>query len=450
MIGERTNVTGSARFRRLVEAGDFAGAVDVALEQVRGGANLLDVNMDADLLESEEAMTTFLNLIATEPEVARLPIMVDSSRWSVLEAGLKCLQGKGVVNSISLKEGEDAFLAQARTVRRYGAGVVVMAFDEQGQADTVERKIAICGRAYDLLTGIGFAPEDIIFDPNVLAVATGIEEHNEYAKAFIEALPLIKERCPGSRTSGGISNLSFSFRGNDARARGDALRVSLPRDPRRSRHGHRQRGPADRLRGHRAGAARARRGHHLQPPPRRAPSGCSSTPRASRAKATKRELDLSWREADVEERLAHALVHGIVDFIEEDTEEARQRHDRPLDVIEGPLMRGMQVVGDLFGSGKMFLPQVVKSARAMKRAVAYLEPYMEEEKLRADYVARAQGKVVLATVKGDVHDIGKNIVGVVLGCNNYEVIDLGVMVPADKILDTAPSPRERTSSASPA
>ncbi len=436
MIGERTNVTGSARFRRLVEAGDFGAAVEVALEQVRGGANLLDVNMDADLLEGEQAMTTFLNYVATEPEVARLPIMVDSSRWSVLETGLKLLQGKGVVNSISLKEGEESFLAQARTVHRYGAGVVVMAFDEQGQADTVERKVEICGRAYDLLVGIGFEPQDIIFDPNVLAVATGIEEHDEYAKAFIDALPRVKERCPGSSTSGGISNLSFSFRGND-RVR-EAMHSAFL------------------LHAIRAGldmgivnAGQLVVYEDIEPElrervedvifNRRADSTERLVEYAERVKGegTKRERDLSWREAEVEERLSYALVHGIVDFIEEDTEEARQRLPRPLDVIEGPLMQGMQVVGDLFGSGRMFLPQVVKSARAMKRAVAYLEPFMEEEKQQAGYVERAQGKVVLATVKGDVHDIGKNIVGVVLGCNNYEVTDLGVMVPADKILDTA-------------
>ncbi len=432
MIGERTNVTGSARFRRLVEADDFAGAVDVALEQVRGGANILDVNMDADLLDSERAMTTFLNYIATEPEVARLPIMVDSSRWRVLEAGLKCLQGKGIVNSISLKEGEDAFLEQARTIRRYGAGVVVMAFDEQGQADTVERKVAICGRAYDLLVREGFPPEDIVFDPNVLAVATGIEEHDEYAKNFIDALPLIKERCPGARTSGGISNLSFSFRGNDAVREAmhsaflfHAIRAGLDLGI--------------------VNAGQLVVYEDIEPELRERVEDVIFNRRedgterlleyAGRVKGegTKRELDLSWREADVEERLSYALVHGIADFIEEDAEEARRRYPRPLDVIEGPLMRGMQVVGDLFGSGRMFLPQVVKSARAMKRAVAYLEPYMEQEKGKA----RIQGKIVLATVKGDVHDIGKNIVGVVLGCNNYAVIDLGVMVPADKILDTA-------------
>jgi 5-methyltetrahydrofolate--homocysteine methyltransferase len=432
MIGERTNVTGSARFRRLIEADDFAGAVEVALEQVRGGANLLDVNMDADLLESEQAMTTFLNYVATEPEVARLPIVIDSSRWSVLETGLKLLQGKGVVNSISLKEGEDAFLEQARTVRRYGAGVVVMAFDEQGQADTVERKVAICGRAYDLLTGIGFAPEDIIFDSNVLAVATGIEEHNEYAKAFIEALPLIKQRCPGSSTSGGISNLSFSFRGND-RVR-EAMHSAFLF--------HAIRAGLD------MGIVNAGQlvvYEDIEPALRERVEDVIFNRRDDaterlveyaeqvKGEGTKRERDLSWRESDVEERLSYALVHGIVDFIEEDAEEARQRFPRPLDVIEGPLMSGMQVVGDLFGSGRMFLPQVVKSARAMKRAVAYLEPYMEDEKAGG----RTQGKVVLATVKGDVHDIGKNIVGVVLGCNNYDVVDLGVMVPADRILDTA-------------
>jgi len=435
MIGERTNVTGSARFRRLVEAGDQQGAVDVALEQVRGGANLLDVNMDADLLDSERAMTTFLNLIATEPEVARIPVMVDSSKWTVIEAGLKCVQGKGVVNSISLKEGEDAFLAQARRVHDYGAGVVVMAFDEQGQADTVERKVSICGRAYDLLTQrAGFAPEDIIFDPNVLAVATGMSEHNGYAKAFIEALPLIKERCPGVHTSGGISNLSFAFRGNDI--------------VREAMHSaflfHAVRAGLD------MGIVNAGQLAVYQDIPAdllelvedvifdRRPDATDRLVTFAgnvSGSGTKRVVDLSWREAPVGERLSHALVHGIVDFIDEDTEEARQLSARPLDVIEGPLMDGMKVVGDLFGAGKMFLPQVVKSARVMKRSVAYLEPYMEKEKAGAP--SRGQGKVVLATVKGDVHDIGKNIVGVVLGCNNYEVIDLGVMVPAARILDTA-------------
>ncbi|HET7567107.1 MAG TPA: methionine synthase [Gaiellaceae bacterium] len=433
LIGERTNLTGSARFRRLVEAGDFQQATDVAIEQVRGGANILDVNMDADLLDGEQAMTTFLNLLATEPEAARIPVMVDSSRWTVLEAGLKCIQGKGVVNSLSLKEGEEVFLEQARRVRRYGAGVVVMAFDEQGQAETAERKVAICERAYRLLVEqAGFPPEDIVFDPNVLAVATGIEEHNAFAKAFIEALPLIKERCPGARTSGGISNLSFAFRGNDVVREAmhsaflfHAIRAGLDMGI--------------------VNAGQLVVYEDIEPEllervedvifDRRPDATERLVEYAERVRGagTKRELDLSWREAPVEKRLEHALVHGIVDFIEADAEEARQRYERPLDVIEGPLMAGMQVVGDLFGAGKMFLPQVVKSARAMKRAVAYLEPYMEDEKDGGS----AQGKVVLATVKGDVHDIGKNIVGVVLGCNSYEVIDLGVMVPADQILDTA-------------
>ncbi len=442
MIGERTNVTGSKRFRRLIESGDYTGAVDVALEQVRGGANLLDVNMDADLLDSEQAMTTFLNLIATEPEVARIPVMIDSSRWSVLRAGLKCVQGKGVVNSISLKEGEGPFLDQARHIRDHGAGVVVMAFDQKGQADTTDRKVAICGRAYDLLTQqAGFAPEDIIFDPNVLAVATGIAEHNGYAKAFIDALPLIKRRCPGVRTSGGISNLSFSFRGNDV--------------VREAMHSaflfHAVRAGLD------MGIVNAGQLAVYQDIPadllelvedvlfdRRddATDRLVAFAETVNGPGTSRTVDLAWREAPVEQRLQHALVRGIVDFVEADTEEARQSAARPLDVIEGPLMDGMKVVGDLFGAGKMFLPQVVKSARVMKRAVAYLEPYMEAEKEQARREGRAeadrrQGRIVLATVKGDVHDIGKNIVGVVLGCNNYEVIDLGVMVHAAVILDTA-------------
>jgi 5-methyltetrahydrofolate--homocysteine methyltransferase len=437
MVGERTNITGSARFRRLIEGGKFQEAVDVALEQVRGGANLLDVNMDADLLDGEQAMTTFLNLLATEPEAARIPIMVDSSRWTVLEAGLKCVQGKGVVNSISLKEGEEQFLEQARRVRRYGAGVVVMAFDEKGQAETVERKVAICERAYTLLTEqAGFPPEDVIFDPNVLAVATGIEEHRGFAKAFLEALPLIKERCPGAKTSGGISNLSFAFRGNDAVREAmhsaflfHAIRAGLDMGI--------------------VNAGQLVVYEDIAPEllelvedvifDRREDATERLVEYASRVRGEgmRREIDLSWREAPVEKRIEHALVHGIVDFIEEDTEEARQRAERPLDVIEGPLMNGMQVVGDLFGAGKMFLPQVVKSARAMKRAVAYLEPYMEAEQAASGGAPRARGKAVLATVKGDVHDIGKNIVGVVLGCNDYEVIDLGVMVPAERILDTA-------------
>ena len=433
VVGERTNVTGSAKFRRLIEANDFQSAVDVALEQVRGGANILDVNMDADLLDAEQAMTTFLNLLATEPEAARLPIMVDSSRFSALEAGLKCLQGKGVVNSISLKEGEESFLEQARTIRRYGAAVVVMAFDERGQADTVERKVEILGRAYDLVTGkAAFAPEDVILDPNILAVATGIEEHAGYAKAFIEAIPRLKERCPGALISGGISNLSFAFRGNDPVR--EAMHASFLY--------HAIRAGLD------MGIVNAGQlavYADIEPDllervedvlfDRRPDATERLVEYATTVTggAMQRELDLSWRETPVGERLAHALVHGVVDFIEEDTEEARQAAPRPLDVIEGPLMDGMTIVGDLFGAGKMFLPQVVKSARAMKRAVSYLEPYMEAEKTARSSAAR----IVMATVKGDVHDIGKNIVGVVLGCNGYDVIDLGVMVPADRILDVA-------------
>jgi 5-methyltetrahydrofolate--homocysteine methyltransferase len=433
LIGERTNVTGSARFRTRVEAGDFTGAVEIALEQVRGGANVVDVNMDADLLDSVQAMRTFLNVIATEPEVARLPVMVDSSRWEVLEAGLQCVQGKGIVNSISLKEGEQPFLEQARRIRDYGAGVVVMAFDEEGQATDVAGRVAICGRAYDLLTvEVGFPAEDLIFDPNVIAFATGIEEHDEYAKSFIESLPLIKERCPGARTSGGISNLSFSFRGNDVvreamhaaflfHAIGAGLDMGIVNAGQLAVY---EDIDAELLE-HVEDVIFARRPD--------ATERLVELAGRVQGEATRRELDLSWRDAPVADRLEYALVHGVVDFIEEDTEEARRSLPRPLDVIEGPLMDGMRVVGDLFGSGRMFLPQVVKSARAMKRAVVYLEPFMEDEKAGGS----SQGKVVLATVKGDVHDIGKNIVGVVLGCNNYEVIDLGVMVPAEKILDTA-------------
>jgi 5-methyltetrahydrofolate--homocysteine methyltransferase len=438
MIGERQNVTGSARFRRLIESGDYQAAVEIAADQVRSGANMLDVNMDADLLDGVKAMTTFLNLIATEPEIARVPVMVDSSKWDVLEAGLKCLQGKGIVNSISLKEGEEEFLEKARRVKRYGAAVVVMAFDEQGQADTVERKLQILERSVGLLIDrAGYVPEDIVVDPCILAIATGIEEHNAYGVAFIEATRRLKERLPGVKVSGGVSNLSFSFRGNDAvreaihsaflyhaiaagldMAIVNAGQIALYEDI-----------PADLLE-HVEDIIFDRRPD--------ATERMVSFAETVRGGAMKKELDLSWRETTVEERLKHALVHGIDEFIEEDTEEARRAHERPLDVIEGPLMAGMQVVGDLFGAGKMFLPQVVKSARAMKRAVAYLEPFMEQEKLRAGPEGvRAQGRVILCTVKGDVHDIGKNIVGVVLGCNNYEVIDLGVMVPPDVLLDTA-------------
>jgi 5-methyltetrahydrofolate--homocysteine methyltransferase len=435
MVGERANVAGSARFRRLIEAENYQEALEVALEQVRGGANLLDVNMDADLLDGVTAMTAFLNLLATEPEAARLPVMIDSSRWEVALAGLRCVQGKGIVNSISLKDGEESFLARAHEIRRYGAGAVVMAFDEQGQADTVERKVAICGRAYDLLTEhAGFPAADIVFDPNILAVATGIEEHDLFGKAFIESIPLIKARCPGALVSGGVSNLSFAFRGNDAvreamhsaflyHAIHAGLDMGIVNAGQLVVYEDIEPELLERV----EDVILARRGD--------ATERLVSFAQNVRGGATERERDLSWREAPVSERLSHALVHGIVDFIEEDTEEARQSAERPLDVIEGPLMDGMKIVGDLFGDGKMFLPQVVKSARAMKRAVAYLEPYMEAE--REQGTASSAGKVVLATVKGDVHDIGKNIVGVVLACNGYEVIDLGVMVPAETVLDTA-------------
>jgi 5-methyltetrahydrofolate--homocysteine methyltransferase len=436
MIGERTNVTGSAKFARLIKSGNYTEAVSVAVEQVRGGANMIDVNMDEGMLDSEQAMTTFLNFIATEPEIARVPVMIDSSRWTVLEAGLKCVQGKGVVNSISLKEGEEDFLHKARTVRRYGAGVVVMAFDETGQADTVERKVQICQRAYRLLTEqAGFDPTDIIFDPNILAIATGLEEHNNYAVNYIEALGIIKATCPGVKISGGVSNLSFSFRGNDVVR--EAIHSAFLY--------HAIRAGMD------MGIVNAGQLIVYEDIPKdllehvediifnRRPDATERLVQfADRVKGsgTKREVDLSWRDATVEVRLSHALVHGIVDFIEADVEEARQQYEEPLHIIEGPLMDGMKVVGDLFGAGKMFLPQVVKSARAMKKAVAYLLPYMEERK-RITGAASAQGRILMATVKGDVHDIGKNIVGVVLGCNNYEVIDLGVMVPAAKILDAA-------------
>jgi 5-methyltetrahydrofolate--homocysteine methyltransferase len=442
MIGERTNVAGSARFRRLIANGDYETALEVALEQVRGGANLLDVNMDEGMLDSEKCMTDFLNLIATEPEVARIPIMIDSSKWSVLEAGMRCVQGKGIVNSISLKEGEEVFLERARMIRRFGFAVVVMAFDEVGQADTAERKVEICVRAYRLLTEkLGFPPEDIVFDPNILAIATGIEEHDLYAVNFIEATRQLKQQCPGVHVSGGVSNLSFSFRGNDLvreaihsaflyhaiRAGMDmgivnAGQLEVYEDIPKELLEH-----VEDVIFHRRDDATERMVQYAE---------------IVAGKGRKREQDLAWREGTVGERLSHALVHGIVDYIETDTEEARLAAARPLDVIEGPLMDGMAVVGELFGAGKMFLPQVVKSARAMKKAVAWLEPFMEKEKLEREQAggeteSRTRGKIVMATVKGDVHDIGKNIVGVVLGCNNYEVIDLGVMVPCEKILETA-------------
>ena len=444
MIGERTNVTGSRKFARLIKDDNFGEAARVAADQVRGGANMIDVNVDEGMLDSELAMETFLKYIATEPEIARVPVVIDSSKWSVIEAGLKCVQGKSVVNSISLKEGEADFLHKAKLVRRYGAAVIVMAFDEKGQADTVERKVEICRRAYRLLTEQGgYEPSDIIFDPNVLAIATGLEEHNAYAINFIEAARLIKAACPGVKISGGISNLSFSFRGNDVVR--EAMHAAFLY--------HAIKAGLD------MGIVNAGQLAVYEDIPapllehvedvlfNRRPDATERMIAFAgnvHGSGTKREIDLTWRQQPVEARLSHALVHGIVDFIEEDAEEARQKLPRPLDVIEGPLMDGMKTVGDLFGAGKMFLPQVVKSARAMKRAVAYLEPFIKDSPSDGPQASngapahrQSNGRVVLATVKGDVHDIGKNIVGVVLGCNNYEVIDLGVMVPADRILSEA-------------
>jgi 5-methyltetrahydrofolate--homocysteine methyltransferase len=434
-IGERTNVTGSARFRKLIEADEYEKALRVARQQVEGGAQLIDVNMDAGLLDGVEAMQTFLNLVAAEPDISRVPIVIDSSRWEVIEAGLRCVQGKSIVNSISLKEGEDQFLEQARKVRRYGAAVIVMAFDEQGQAETAERKVSICTRAYTLLTEVvGFPPEDIVFDPNIFAVATGIEEHNGFGVEFIKAVRQIKATLPGARISGGVSNLSFAFRGNDAVREAmhsvflfHAIQAGMDMGI--------------------VNAGQLAVMEELDPALREAVEDVvlnrrdDATDRllalASQfhGKGKERVEDLSWRETTVEERIRHAMVHGIDRFIEADTEEARQNHERPLHVIEGPLMDGMNTVGDLFGAGQMFLPQVVKSARVMKKAVGVLLPYLEAEK---DGMS-GKGKILLATVKGDVHDIGKNIVGVVLQCNGYEVIDLGVMVPAQKILDMARS-----------
>ncbi|NCT87069.1 methionine synthase [Stenotrophomonas acidaminiphila] len=437
-VGERTNVTGSAQFRKLIKEERYEEAVEVARQQVASGAQILDVNMDEGLIDSEKAMTRFLNLIMSEPDIARIPVMVDSSKWSVIEAGLKCLQGKSVVNSISLKEGEAAFVEHARLVRRYGAAAVVMAFDEDGQADTCARKVEICTRAYRILVEqVGFPPQDIIFDPNIFAVATGIEEHDNYAVDFIEATRIIKRTLPHCHVSGGVSNVSFSFRGNETvrqaihavflyhaiRAGMDmgivnagALPIYDDLEPEL-----RERVEDVILNRRRDGTERL----------------LEIAERYKGMKGEKKAEDLGWRDRPVRERLAHALVHGLDSWVEADTEEARQQASRPLDVIEGPLMDGMNVVGDLFGAGKMFLPQVVKSARVMKKAVAYLLPFIEAEKLRTGDVGKSNGKIVMATVKGDVHDIGKNIVGVVLACNNFEVIDLGVMVPAQKILDTA-------------
>jgi 5-methyltetrahydrofolate--homocysteine methyltransferase len=435
MIGERTNVTGSKQFAKLIKSNAYDKALDVAISQVRNGANIIDVNMDEGMLDSEQAMRTFLNLIGSEPEVARVPIMIDSSKWSVIEAGLECVQGKAIVNSISLKEGEADFLSKAATIQRHGAGMVVMAFDEQGQAETAARKLEICKRAYELLTGrLGVDPTDIIFDPNVLAVATGMAEHDRFALEFIEAARLIKRECPGARISGGISNLSFSFRGNDTVREAmhsaflfHAIAAGLDMGIVNAGQLIVYEDIAPELRERVEDVLFARRPD--------ATDRLIELAGQLQSKRSEKVLDLSWREQPVAKRLEHALVQGITDFIEADTEEARQTFARPLEVIEGPLMDGMRVVGDLFGAGKMFLPQVVKSARVMKRAVAYLMPYMEAEQDGGKL--EAAGKVVIATVKGDVHDIGKNIVAVVLRCNNYEVIDLGVMVPAATILETA-------------
>ncbi|MRG99018.1 methionine synthase [Xanthomonas sontii] len=441
-VGERTNVTGSAQFRKLIKEERYEEAVEVARQQVANGAQILDVNMDEGLIDSEKAMVRFLNLIMSEPDIARIPVMVDSSKWSVIEAGLKCLQGKSVVNSISLKEGEAPFVEHARKVLRYGAAAVVMAFDEVGQADTCARKVEICTRAYRILTEqVGFPPEDIIFDPNIFAVATGIEEHDNYAVDFIEATREIKRTLPHCHVSGGVSNVSFSFRGNETvrqaihsvflyhaiaagmdmgivNAGGMPIYDELDPELRERVEDvilNRRRDATERL---------------LEIAERYKKAGNRDAGIGNREK-------LAWREKTVRERLSHALVHGIDEFVEVDTEEARQQAARPLDVIEGPLMDGMNVVGDLFGAGKMFLPQVVKSARVMKKAVAYLLPYIEAEKLRSGDTGKSNGKIVMATVKGDVHDIGKNIVGVVLACNNFDVIDLGVMVPTQTILDRA-------------
>jgi len=434
VIGERTNITGSPKFSKLILGGDFEGALAVARQQVQGGANLLDVNMDEAMIDSEAAMIRFLNLIGSEPEIARIPIVIDSSKWSVIEAGLKCLQGKAVVNSISLKNGEEEFLRQARLLRQYGAATIVMAFDEQGQADNFQRKIDICARAYDLLTKRGdFPANDIIFDPNILTIATGLEEHRNYAVDFIEATRWIKNNLPGARVSGGVSNISFSFRGNNTVREAmhaaflfHAIRAGLDMGI--------------------VNAGQLAVYEEIEPELRERVEDVLLNRRDDaterlidfaenvKAKDKIRVADDAWRKEPVEERLTHALVKGIIDYIDIDTEEARQKCTRPLDVIEGPLMAGMSVVGDLFGSGRMFLPQVVKSARVMKKAVAYLLPFMEAEKSAG---AKPQGRIVMATVKGDVHDIGKNIVAVVLQCNNYDVVDLGVMVPAAKILETA-------------
>src|SRR6476469_8003381 len=435
-VGERCNVTGSRAFARLVRTGAFEEALAVARQQVEEGAQVLDINMDEGMLDSEQVMTTFLHLIASEPDIARVPVMIDSSKWSVLEAGLKCVQGKSIVNSISLKEGEAAFLERAHTVRQYGAAVVVMAFDENGQADSLERRIEICQRSYDILTNeVGFDPADIIFDPNILTVGTGMDEHRNYALDFIEAVRWIKGNLPGALTSGGISNISFSFRGNDVVREAmhtaflyHAIKAGL--DMGIVNPG--QLGVYDEIEPHLLELAEDVLLNRRADATERLVEFADTVKQKDKVEVKADE----WRSLPVQERLSHALVKGITEFIDEDTEAARQELARPLDVIEGPLMAGMNVVGDLFGAGKMFLPQVVKSARVMKKAVAHLVPYIEAER-ETSAVAQKNGRVLLATVKGDVHDIGKNIVGVVLQCNNYDVIDLGVMVPAARIIETA-------------
>ncbi len=436
-VGERTNVTGSRAFARMILAGDYTGGVEVARQQVQNGAQIIDVNMDEAMLDSKAAMVRFLNLIASEPDIARVPVMIDSSKWEVIEAGLKCLQGKPIVNSISLKEGEESFLHQAKLVRRYGAALIVMAFDEKGQADTFERKIGICQRSYDLLTQrIGFPAEDIVFDPNIFAIATGIDEHNNYAVDYINATRWIRHHLPYAKVSGGVSNVSFSFRGNEPVREAihtvflfHAIKAGMTMGIVNAG----QLGVYDEI----EPELRERVEDVVLNRRPDATERLVSFAESVKAQGKQVSEDLAWRHEPVEARLSHALVKGITTYIVEDTEEARLKYERPIQVIEGPLMAGMNVVGDLFGAGKMFLPQVVKSARVMKQAVAHLVPFIEEEKLRSGAAGKPKGTIVMATVKGDVHDIGKNIVGVVLQCNNFEVVDLGVMVPAQKILDTA-------------
>jgi 5-methyltetrahydrofolate--homocysteine methyltransferase len=436
-IGERTNVTGSAKFLKLIKEDKFDEALEVALDQVRGGAQVIDVNMDEGMLDSQAAMVRFLNLMAAEPEIAQLPVMIDSSKWEVIEAGLKCLQGKGIVNSISMKAGVEEFIRQAKLVKRYGAATVVMAFDELGQADTYQRRIDICKRAYDILVQeVNFPPQDIIFDPNIFPVATGIDEHRNYALDFFKATKWIRENLPGAHVSGGVSNVSFSFRGNQKvreamhsaflyHAIQNGMDMGIVNPAMLEVYDEIPKDLLERVEDVLLNRREDATERLLE---------FAETVKGS---AKKKEQDDEWRKDTVEARITHSLVKGIIDFIDQDTEEARQKYGRPLHVIEGPLMAGMNVVGDLFGAGKMFLPQVVKSARVMKKSVAYLTPFLEEEKRLTGNVAQAAAKILLATVKGDVHDIGKNIVGVVLACNNYEVIDLGVMVPAEKILEAA-------------